>query len=624
MNLTNKKYLLILMVGILIILSVIFIWNISDTVNTVKPEIKDTYSIVVYGGEPEGVMAAVAAARENKNTPILIIMKREKPGGLMTYGGLNYLDLNYDSKGEIINQGLFSEWYSKMGKNIGFSIEKATTVFSEMLNNERNLTIINECDLIDVNSEKDCINSLKIKYKGNIRKIKADKFIDASQDADLAIEAGVNYFNGGADRGLPEHQMAVTLVLHMDNINWENLKKEAQRDKFGITHINENHAWGFAKIGKIYQPQKKNIKLRGLNIVRFNKSEVYINGMLIFGVNPTNEKSLEQAYNSGKKEAHSVLKFLRNNVQGFINAKLMELPEELYVRESRHIISEHQLSTSDQFANKIFWDTIALGAYPLDYQASVPEYNGFVLFNPNMYGIPLRSLIPDDFTNLLVVGRSGGYSSLAAASSRVLPTGMATGEAAGKTAVIAEKNGTNFQEFSKNEKLIDKLQGKLFPNKDIKPKKNNIIEDRQVLPHLKNLLSWGLVIGGYNNNFKLQKSINEKEFSYILIKGLQRRKSPILYEWVPGSLETLSKKRTGLTLNRMAMLMLAATSHRVLDMDPKIYYKLACKEGLIPQYIQNNVDQNEVLTHREAYISISKFLNKYPVSDQMRKLRGVE
>src|SRR5690554_6576068 len=63
------------------------------------------YPLVIYGGEPEGVMAAVAAAREGIDT--VLIMERKRPGGLITYGALNYLDLNYGPDGRSLNRGLF-------------------------------------------------------------------------------------------------------------------------------------------------------------------------------------------------------------------------------------------------------------------------------------------------------------------------------------------------------------------------------------------------------------------------------------------------------------------------------------------------------------------------------------
>lgn len=585
-----------------------------------------SYPLVVYGGEPEGVMAAVAAARNGTRT--LLIMERNKPGGLMTYGGLNYLDINYGPNGNNLNQGLFTEWHQKVGGKVSFSITKATKAFENMLANEKNLTVYRNCYLIKSNRNGQTLNSIIIKKQNKQINISARRFIDASQNADLAVLSRAPYFTGGADIGLPEQHMAATLVLHIGNINWQGLKKDAIKNKFGPSYINRDHAWGFVKIGEKYQPQNSNIQLRGLNIVleedmKINNSflDAYINAMLIFNVNPLQKNSLNHAYKIGRKEAKHVLSFLRKNLGGFKKAVLLKFPSELYIRESRHIIAEHQLKTDDLFTNRIFEDTIALASYPLDYQASGPDYNGFVLFNPEIYGIPFRTLIPKNLTNMLVVGRSSGYGSLAAASARVLPTGMASGEAAGIAAAFSLKKEYNFKTLSEKKTLIKKIQDKLNLSYDLSKTGKPPVKDKLLLPYLKQLISWRLVIGGYNNQFKLEKIISEKDFAHMIVKGLKQRKAPILYDWVPGSLETLSKKQP-LTRNRTAMLLLAATSHRVLEMNKERYFPVATQEKLFPVNITKIISTNRSLTRREAYIIIGNFLSRYPISEQLRQYRG--
>ncbi len=578
----------------------------------------ERYELVVYGGEPEGVMAAVAAARQGTNT--LLVMKRNEPGGLMVYSGLNYLDLNYGPSGNILGNKLFKEWHQLVGGEVSFPPQEAQAAFNFMLLKEENIKVYRSCELISINKEDNILSSLTLKNKNSLIKVEADRFIDASQDADLAVLAGASYFLGGADIGLPERMMAATLVIHIDNINYNGLRKDVYSSKFGPSYINNEHAWGFVRIGELYQPENKQIRLRGLNIVLQGKGAIkegYINALLIFGVDPFSEESLDRFYNMAEEEAKSVLEFLKNNLGGFADARLLHSPPELYIRETRHIVSLYQLSTSDLLANKIHNDAIALASYPLDYQASSPDYNGFVLFNPELYGIPFRSLIPEGFKNLLVVGRSSGYSSLAAASSRVLPVGMSTGESAGIAAGLSIKYDSYYPEMVNNMKLISDLQNRLGLKKNLLGRENNIINDKELLPYLENLLSWGLVIAGYDNDFRLEEPVREIDFSYMLLKGLQERRAPILFEWVPGSLTTLSSK-ANLTRDRAAMLLLAATSHRVLEMNKEDYYTAAMAEDLLPDIIR----ENRQLNRRDVYIIVSYFLQRYPVPENIKKYRG--
>ena len=119
-----------------------------------------SYPLLVYGGEPEGIISAVAAARKGVKT--LLLMNREKPGGLMTYGCLNYLDIN-----------------------------------------QPNLTVLNNCQLISTENSNGIITDIIIKRNNNKKKFKVKRVIDASQNADLAVKAGAPYFRGGSDIGLP-------------------------------------------------------------------------------------------------------------------------------------------------------------------------------------------------------------------------------------------------------------------------------------------------------------------------------------------------------------------------------------------------------------------------------------
>lgn len=126
---------------VLIALVVIFIPVIVEA----RTIIED-YQLVVYGGEPEGVMAAVSAARSGVKT--LLVMERDKPGGLMVYGGLNYLDLNYSPHGGNLNKGLFQEWHQRVGGQVAFGIDKAISVFQNMLASEKNIKVMNNTELI--------------------------------------------------------------------------------------------------------------------------------------------------------------------------------------------------------------------------------------------------------------------------------------------------------------------------------------------------------------------------------------------------------------------------------------------------------------------------------------------
>ena len=244
---------------------------------------KESFPLIVFAGEAEGVSAAVTAARKGIET--LLILYREKPGGLMTYGGLNFLDINNAPDGKNLNKGFFAEWHQKVGGKISFSIDRAAEVFEDMLANEKNLTVYRNIELLSINKRNNTtIRSIVIGINDEIKEISGEYFIDASQDADFAVKAGAPYFEGGADIGLPDRHMAVTLVLHLGNIDWGKLAVDVRNNRFGPSYINKDNAWGFVNIGQIYKPVNVNTKMRGLNIVieeKGEKSEVYIKRLII-------------------------------------------------------------------------------------------------------------------------------------------------------------------------------------------------------------------------------------------------------------------------------------------------------------------------------------------------------
>ncbi|TDO71623.1 FAD dependent oxidoreductase [Halanaerobium saccharolyticum] len=578
--------------------------------------------IIVYTAEPEGAAAAVAAAREGKE--VILVMTRKKPGGLMTYAALNFLDLNYDRNSNNINQGLFSEWHQKVGSSISFSPQKAESVFEEMLEAEKNIKIINSAKLQEVYRKDNKIESIKIKKDNNLYHLRAEIFIDASQDGDLAVAAGEEFFLGTADINLRNSWMASTQILKFSGVEPEKLRKAVRNNRYQKSYFSDDHAWGFSNFGKSYQPRNQDLRLRGLNIVFIEKAgsyKAYINALLLFNVDPLSEASIAEAKNKAAAEAELILKYLQNNLAGFEKAELVDLPQELYRRESRHLLTEYQLKVKDLFRQKIFADSITIASYPLDYQAADHDYPGFVLFNPEYYAIPLRTLIARKNNNLMIVGRSSGYSSLAAASARVLPVGMNTAEAAAIAASEALNKKKTLLEIAHDNQSLNKIRSQLNINLGKYPSESPIIKEQKLLISLEKLLSWGITIGGYNNNFKLNIPPTEKEFTAIILKIMQKKEAKNLYEWVPGSLETLSSSQKLTTTNALKLL-LAAESQRVLEMESKEYLTKAVEMNLIPDSLIGIFSKSRIMNRKEMILLAAHYLDRFSTPSDLKFIRG--
>lgn len=491
-------------------------WKSADLVD------QQSFDVIVVGGEPEGVAAAVSAARNGANT--LLIEHRDDLGGLFTYGKLNFLDLGYDKDGRWISRGIFREWHQRVGSGIVFDVDEAKRAFRQLAEQPNTLKLSLNTKLLKAVLAPDgkTLRAIIIQKGGKTYTLSAKRFIDSTQDADLAAMAGVPYFYGQEDLGLKNQSMSATLMIHLAGVNWSRLEESVQNytHPFGSAQISDTYLWGFPRVPELYQPQEAGVRIRGLNIARNLDGTIYINALQIMGVNGLNATSRIEAIKRGKRETKHFVEYLRDVLPGFEEARIASYPPELYIRETRHILSEYQLPITDVWENKDHWDSIGMASYPVDVQTSKVNEKDILIVSPLQYAIPFRSLVPKKIDGLLVASRSSGYSSMAAGSARVVPTGMTTAQAAGAAAALSLDHSISFRELSRNREFIMELQQRL--------KSQGLLlyrfhlpfpyQNSSIYPILKNLLKTGLVRAGYHNNLYLSEPMEEAQF----IEFLQR------------------------------------------------------------------------------------------------------
>lgn len=571
------------------------------------------YDVVVIGGEPEGVAAAVSAARNGANT--LLVEKRDGLGGLMTYGMLNYIDMVYGINNQEAIGGIFQEWHQLVGKDFAFPIEQGKKAFLQLAEGEENLTLLFDTHVIAPIMDKSNVKGLALQTTDRKILVSADRFIDATLDADIAALAGAPYFVGGADINLNDRKMAVTIMIHLDNVNWEGVKRAVTEETFGKAWITESVAWGFGDLHYDYKPREENTRLRGLNLARVineqGEEEFFINALQIFEVDGLSESSKKEGLERGKRETEHVVQFLQREFPGFEQARIKSFPEELYVRETRHLESEYMLSMKDIWTNSDQWDGIAYGGYPVDVQATSIHDYGSVASSPVQYSIPFRSLVPLKVENLLVVGRSAGYSSIASGSARIIPTGMATGEAAGVAAKLSIEEGKSFRNLAYDKNLIDELKNRLAsqgakvaPFEIPYPYEGEWFDDS-----LQFLLSYGLISGGYDNNLHVDEPITKKQFASIVVNGLNRvgKENQQLEDRLISWLKEGAENEEACTRDELA-------SHLLLDgesaEDSGHLWETAHHQGLVDEYIFQMINENKVLTKKDGYYIAAQLLQR--------------
>ena len=479
------------------------------------------YDVIVVGGEPEGVAAAVSAARNGMKT--LLIEDDEALGGLMTLGELNFIDMCEGRDGTLLTQGVFKEFYDKVG-GTAFDIEKAKAVFLAMVEDEPNLDLLLNTEVTAPILDADTLTGVSVSTDGAEKEYLASVIIDATADADLAAAAGVPYTFAGEDIGEKDRQMGVTLVFTLSGVDWQKVQDYLQNDDNAGTGATDKAAWGYTKEGYAYEPKDTLMRLRGFNIARQDNGNVLLNALIIFGVDVLDEESKQAGIARGQEELAYIVPYLRENCVGFENAELVSTAEQLYVRESRHIIGKYQLTIDDVLENRDCADKIAIGGYPVDVQPTATQTYGTVIGNPDRYAISYGCLVPEKIENLLVVGRSASYKSLAAGSARVIPLGMACGEAAGAAAAYAVNNDIAPSAIYGDEQAIAAIQKTLRAQ-------GAYLEDfdlpEEVMSHwaysgVKTLRSLGLLDGGYNNDYGLDNELGKWKFQNMFNKTLDK------------------------------------------------------------------------------------------------------
>jgi len=320
--------------------------------------------------------------------------------------------------------------------------------------------------------------------------------------------------------------MGVTLIFELSGVNWTSvfLHLNSQRftDKYAGIPSNVGAttrvAWGYEDEGFSYVSNDPMVRFRGPNIARQRQGTVLLNALIIFNVNPLDQDSYQDAIDRAKAELAYIVPFTRESFAGFRNAKLVSTAERLYVRETRHIIGEYQLTIDDVLENRDQWDKIAIGGYPADIQASILQPYGTVIGSPDRYAVPFRCLVPLYADNLLIVGRSASFTSQAAASARVIPLGMACGQAAGAAAAQSISENIDFRLMSRDADSIHTLQSTLWAQ-------GAYLEDFEIIEpimshwaygSLAELRRIGLLFGGYQNEYYLDIPIERWRFQALL------------------------------------------------------------------------------------------------------------
>ncbi|MCK3684725.1 FAD-dependent oxidoreductase [Maribellus sp. YY47] len=419
--------------------------------------VRSEVDVLVVGGGPSGIIAALAAAEDGLR--VTLIESRSFLGGNMTIGLpiLGFLG----QKGNQIIEGLPQKFIDRLKElnaasehrpcplHMGITLvepEAVKAVAFEMLA-ESGVDVMLYTSFADVVMAANKIQGVIIESKKGREAILAKVVIDCSGDADVAYRAGVPCEKGNEQGGM----QPPTLMFSLGNVDTDKLRfciAEEPRtyltDFIPNEYFGQNHQYIVVGLRSLVQKAKAD----GLNlptdrtivITGLEKGEVWINMTRVNGVDGTDPVSLTKGELEARRQIRDIFKYLKGYVPGFENAFLSRTAPFLGIRETRRIIGKYIMNREDILSCARFEDAVAVASYPLDIHHPVGgdctlEWSG------DCYDIPYRSLVPEKVENLLVAGRTISTTHEAMSAIRVMAPCMAMGEAAGRAAKMAVRNG---------------------------------------------------------------------------------------------------------------------------------------------------------------------------------------
>lgn len=399
--------------------------------------------ICVLGGSCTGVFAAVRAARLGAS--VAIVEKQNAFGGVATNAFVNIWHSLKDSEfnKEIIG-GLTAELIDRLSLRDAVlktnnSPSAGFTFNSQELKLELDELVIESgiTPYLHTLFSEPCIDDngkltgVIVDNKSGRGIIKAKYFIDATGDGDLCARLGLESYTS-------KLLQPPTTCAHFEG-GLGNDFSELLREHHEEFDIPEGFAWG--------------AELPSTNTYM-------IAGTRVYDVDCANADDLTRAEIEGRRQIRAIMDMIRK-YRPDKKLKLVALPSHIGIRETRHIKCLYQVSDEDTLSGKRFDDAIANGSYRLDVHHqdkpgltfyyldgtevySRPGYPGErkrwreeTETNPTFYQVPLRSIIPPKYDNLIIGGRMLDASLMAFSGIRVMVNMNQLGEAAGVSSFLA-------------------------------------------------------------------------------------------------------------------------------------------------------------------------------------------
>eukprot|EP01062_Namystynia_karyoxenos_P056265 TRINITY_DN47236_c0_g1_i1.p2 TRINITY_DN47236_c0_g1~~TRINITY_DN47236_c0_g1_i1.p2 ORF type:complete len:567 (+),score=227.10 TRINITY_DN47236_c0_g1_i1:79-1701(+) len=417
--------------------------------------------VLVVGGGPGGLAAAVAAARAGADT--MIVERYGCFGGVITTVGMETIAW-YRYEGTTDSEGVGVEM-ERLAASLGGTRKWAYNdsecldaeyfkLVADKLIADNGIKPLLHTGVVEtiMGADGSTIEGVIVESKSGRQVVWAKRVIDATGDADVAFLAGARC------RKTPkEDAMGVTMVFNASGVDTEKFKKYVA-GQGSATYADWSKAWPQKTAGKenhlpspymedqfskaqqegaIPKELGHGVTLGGSWSSLSEAGEATnLNLVHLDGLDPLDVRDLTKAEIEGRKQTMHALAALRHTVPGFEKSKLRNLAMTIGIRDTRKILGRYNLTGKDVLGQGRFPDSI--GIFP----EFVDGYAILVLPTTGRYfQVPYGCLQSPDVDNLLVAGRCVAGDKTSHAAMRNIMACTVTGQGAGVAAAVSCKLG---------------------------------------------------------------------------------------------------------------------------------------------------------------------------------------
>ena len=402
----------------------------------------DNVDVLVCGGGPAGIAAAIACARKGARTRLIEL--HGSLGGVWTTGALSWIIDSADKPGIMaeITERLDRRGARRLrndgGKNYAYDVEEMKLLLEEMCL-EAGVEVRLHTRVVGAARDSDNRLSVVItESKAGREAWHAKVFIDTTGDGDLGAHAGCGFDMGHPETGVvqPMSLMALVSGIQFDDVEayvGGSMKEPKQRLGALMEEIGVPASYGHPTLFRVRD-----------DLFALMSNHQY-------GVTCDDADAITAATIRGRAEVHRQVQALRALGGIWSGMRIVSTGAQIGVREGRRIHGRYEVTGKDLLEGARFDDAVCRVTFGIDVHSTDPDKTKIVEEKPHRsqpYDIPLRALIARDVDGLLMAGRCISGDFIAHSSYRVTGNAVSMGQAVGICAALASLNDILPQEVA--------------------------------------------------------------------------------------------------------------------------------------------------------------------------------